>query len=73
MAEAAQSWPTVTEPPRSPEEEHAARRSNGPIEDSAEDYDLSEPPPDPSVRADPGVEAMALLQAELGARPLDDQ
>ena len=71
VPEAATSWPTVTKPPRSAEEEHAERRSQGPVEDAAEDYDLSEPPPDPSERMDPGASAMALLQAELGARPLD--
>lgn len=67
------SWPTVTEPPRTAEEEYSARRSSGPVEDSAEDYDLTEPTADPSARVDLGIEAMALLQSELGARPLEDR
>lgn len=42
----------------------------GPEPDSDDDYDLSVAPERTS--RDPGAEAMALLQSELGARPIDD-
>ncbi len=69
---AAASWPTVAEVPSAPAEPATGRGRGAPIEDREDDYDLSEPPPDPSERPDPGAEAMALLQSELGARPLEE-
>jgi DNA polymerase-3 subunit gamma/tau len=40
-------------------------------EDSIEDYDVSSAP-STEARLDPGEQAMALLQSELGARPIED-